>query len=59
MLKSHDLHPKISAKVVLLELSRVYIITRGARRTLSEVPERSGRLADTLGLNLYAKIMRN
>ncbi|EQD68058.1 transposase, partial [mine drainage metagenome] len=59
LLKSHGLHPKISVKEALLELSKIYAITRGARRSLSEVPLKSAKLAETLGIKLYPKILRN
>ncbi len=41
MLKSHGLHPKISVKECLLELSKIYAISNGGRRSLSEIPAKS------------------
>ena len=57
VLKDEGLSQKMSVKEVLLELSRMYVIVNGARRTLSEIPERSQKIADAFGLKLYSKIL--
>ena len=57
VLKDHDLSQKISVKETLFELSKIYITVSGARRTVSEIPEKSQKIADTFGLKLYPKIL--
>ena len=57
VLKDEGLSQKMSVKEVLLELSRMYVIVNGARRNLSEIPERSQKIADAFGLKLYSKIL--
>jgi hypothetical protein len=57
VLKDKDLSQKMSVKEVLFELSKVYVIVNGARRTMAEIPERSRKIADIFGLKLYPKIL--
>ena len=57
VLKDHDLSQKISVKEALFELSKIYMTVSGARRTVSEIPEKSQKIADTFGLKLYPKIL--
>ena len=59
MLKDHDVSQKMSVKEVLFELSKIYVIVNGARRTLSEIQERSQKIADAFELKLSPKILRN
>ena len=58
-LKDHDVSQKMSVKEVLFELSKIYVIVNGARRTLSEIQERSQKIADAFELKLSPKILRN
>ena len=48
---------KMSVKEALFELSKIYVISDGARRTLAEIPERSRKVAELFGLKLYPKIL--
>jgi transposase len=57
VLKDHDVSHKMSVKEVLFDLSKVYVIADGARRTLAEIPERSKKVADLFRLKLYPKIL--
>lgn len=59
MLKGHDVSQKISVKEALFELSKIYVIADGERRTLAEIPERSKKIADIFGLKLYPKFVRS
>ena len=59
MLKEKDLSHKISVKEVLFELSKIYVIADGARRSLAEIPDKSQKIADAFGLKLYPKILRS
>jgi hypothetical protein len=45
-------------KEVHFVLSKIYFVSGGARRTLIEIPERSGKIADIFGLKLNPKILR-
>ena len=56
-LKNNGMSQKMSVKEALLELSKIYVIADGARRTLAEIPERSKKVADLFGLKLYPKIL--
>ena len=57
VLKDHGISQKMSVKEVLFDLSKIYVIVNGARRTLAERPERSKKVADLFGLKLYPKIL--
>ena len=57
VLKDEGLSQKMSVKEVLFELSKIYVIVNGAKITLSEIPERSQKIADAFGLKLYPKIL--
>ncbi len=57
MLKDHDVSHKMSVKEVLFDLSKIYVIADGARRTRAEIPERSKKVADLFRLKLYPKIL--
>ena len=59
MLKEKDLSHEISVKEVLFELSKIYVIADGARRSLAEIPDKSQKIADAFGLKLYPKILRS
>ena len=57
VLKDKCLSQRISVKEALFELSEIYVIVNGARRSVSEIPERSKKVADLFGLKLYPKIL--
>ena len=57
VLKDHGMSQKMSVKEVLFDLSKIYIIADGARRTLAEIPERSKKVADLFELKSYPKIL--
>ena len=57
MLKDNGMSQKMSVKEVLFELSKIYVISDGARRTLAEILERSRKVAGLFGLKLYPKIL--
>ena len=57
VLKDHGMSQRMSVKEALFELSKIYVIADGARRTLAEIPERSKKVADLFGLKLYPKIL--
>ena len=57
VLKVHSISHKNSVKEVLFDLSKIYVIVNGARRTLAEIPDRSKKVADLFGLKLYPKIL--
>jgi hypothetical protein len=46
-------------KEALLELPKIYVIQNGARRTLSEIPDWSQKIAKLFGLKLYPKILQS
>ncbi|MCW6168379.1 MAG: hypothetical protein LVQ96_00930 [Thermoplasmatales archaeon] len=58
-LKEKKLSQKISVKDALFELSKIYVIADGARRSVAEIPDRSQKIADAFGLKLYPKIVRS
>ncbi len=58
-LKEKKLSDKISVKEALFELSKIYVIADGPRRTVAEIPARSQKVADIFGLKLYPKIPRS
>ena len=57
VLKDHDVSQKMSVKEALFDLSKIYIIADGSRRTLAGIPERSKKVADLFGLELYPEIL--
>ena len=59
ILKDSKVNGKLSVNDVLMELSRVYLITMGARRVLSEITKKAGDLEKVLGMKLFPKIMRS
>ena len=59
MLKEKDLVGKISVGEVLLEFSKVYEITIGEKKKLSEIPKRVEKLADLLELDIFPKKLRS
>ena len=59
MLKEKDLVGKVSVGEVLLELSKVYEITIGEKKKLSEIPKRVEKLADLLELDIFPKKLRS
>jgi hypothetical protein len=50
---------KLSVNEVLTELSRVYLITMGARRVLSEVTKKAENIEKILGMRLFQKILKS
>lgn len=59
ILKDMEVNGKLSVNEVLLELSRVYIITMGARRVLSEVTKKAEDIEEVMGMKLFPKILRS
>jgi len=59
VLKEKKVLQKISVKEALFELSKIYVISYGARRTLAEIPERSKEIVEIFSLKLYPKILRS
>ena len=59
MLKEKGLSQKISVKEALFELSKIYVIADGARRSLAEIPDKSQKMAEIFELKLYPKIVRS
>ena len=57
VLKDHDLSQKISVKEALFELSKIFITASSARRTVSEIPKKSQKIANVFDLKLYPKIL--
>ncbi|MEM3191196.1 MAG: hypothetical protein QW292_03725 [Candidatus Parvarchaeota archaeon] len=48
---------KISVREVLSGPSKIYVIADGAKRSVADVPERSRKIADLLGLMLFPEIL--
>ena len=59
VLKDKKVNGKLSVNEVLLELSRVYLITMGARRVLSEITKKAADIEKLLGIKLFPKILRS
>ena len=59
ILKDRKVNGKLSVNEVLTELSRVYLITIGARRVLSEVTKKAGDIEKVMGMELFPKILRS
>ncbi|MFG1415881.1 MAG: transposase [Thermoplasmataceae archaeon] len=59
ILKDRKVNGKLSVNEVLTELSRVYLITMGARRVLSEVTKKAGDIEKVMGMELFPKILRS
>ncbi len=59
ILKDKGVNGEVSVKEVLLELSKIYVIEMGAKRTLSEIPKRAEELEKILGIELFPKILRS
>ncbi len=57
MLKDNGMSQKMPVKEDLFEMSKIHVISDGARRTLAEIPERSRKVAGLFGLKLYPKIL--
>ena len=57
ILKDMEVNGKLSVNEVLLELSRVYIITMGARRVLSEVTKKAEDIEEIMGMKLFLKTL--
>lgn len=55
ILKKKDLIDKWSVKEVLLELSKVYEITLGEKKKLSEIPEKVLKMEKLLGVDIFPK----
>ena len=49
----------ISVKEDLFELSRIYVIVDGTRRSVAETPDKSQKIASAFGLKLHPKIVRS
>ncbi|MDA8143523.1 MAG: hypothetical protein M0T81_06020 [Thermoplasmatales archaeon] len=58
-LKEKDLSEKISVKEALFELSKIHVIADGTRRSVAEISDKSQKIADAFGLELYPKILRS
>lgn len=58
ILKDKKVNGKLSVNDVLMELSRVYLITMGARRVLSEITKKVGDIEQVIGMKLFPKILR-
>lgn len=59
ILKNKGVNGKLSVNEVLTELSRVYLITMGARRVLSEVTKKAENIEKILGMRLFQKILKS
>lgn len=59
ILKDKGFNAKLSVNDVLVELSRVYMITMGARRVLSEITKKASDIESSMGLKLFPKIIRS
>jgi hypothetical protein len=59
ILKDKGINGKVSVKEVLLELSRVYAIEMGRRKTLSEIPRRGEESEEFPKIKLFPKTLRS
>ena len=59
ILRDRKVNGKLSVNEVLTELSRVYLITMGARRVLSEITKKAGDIEKVMGMELFPKILRS
>lgn len=59
ILKDKGLNAKMSVNNVLVELSRVYMITMGARKVLSEITKKASDIESSMGMKLFQKIIRS
>ncbi|MEM3265490.1 MAG: hypothetical protein QXH07_06005 [Thermoplasmata archaeon] len=59
ILSEKRMSPKISVKEALFELSKIYVIKDGARRTVTEIPNKSKKMAEIFDLKSFPKIVRN
>ena len=59
ILKDKGVNGKLSVNDVLTELSRVFIITMGVRRVLSEITKKAGEIEEVIGIKLFPKILRS
>ena len=59
ILKDKKMNSKLSVNEVLLELSRVCMITMGSRRVLSEVTKKANDIEEAMGIKLFPKILRS
>ncbi|AKA48058.1 hypothetical protein IX51_01920 [uncultured archaeon] len=57
ILKDRAMNGKYSVNGVLMELSKVYMITMGARRILSEVTKKAADIEEVIGMKLFPKIL--
>ena len=59
ILKDRKVNGKLSVNEVLLELSRVYAITMGARSVLSEITKKASDMEELLDMKLFPKMLRS
>ena len=59
ILKDRKVNEKLSVNEVLLELSRVYAITMGARSVLSEITKKASDMEELLDMKLFPKMLRS
>ena len=59
ILKDMKVNEKLSVNEVLTELSRVYLITMGARNVLSEITKKASDIEKIMGMKLFPKILRS
>jgi len=55
-LKELKLLDKVSVRELLLELSKIYIVSDGKKEIISEVPKKAGELMEKLGKHIFPKI---
>ncbi len=54
-----DLLPRMASVGTSSSLSKIYIISEGARQSLAEIPDRSQKIVDAFVLKLYPEIVRS
>ena len=59
ILKDRKINGKLSVNDVMTELSRVYLITTGVRRGLSEITKKAGDKEKIMGMKSFPKILRS
>ena len=55
MLREKDILRKISVRELLLELSKVYLVTDGKREIITEIPNKVEKLTEKLGLDIFPR----
>jgi hypothetical protein len=59
LIRAADLTSRLSVKDVLLKFSKVYLIARGKREALSEIPSEVEKIDGMLGTNIFPKRLRS